>query len=126
MIAEFQATAVDLCVAAWLHDVLEDTATTREELQVLFGAEVQDLVWAVTGVGANRRERNANMYAKCRVLPRAVHLKLADRIANVRASHGTPDKLSMYRREMATFRRELGDWGLPAMWKALDRALWGL
>jgi hypothetical protein len=39
---------VDLKAAGWLHDTLEDTATTPEELDARFGTEVRRLVEAVT------------------------------------------------------------------------------
>ncbi len=32
------------CATAWLHDVLEDTLTTREVLESSFGGEVAELV----------------------------------------------------------------------------------
>src|SRR4051794_30356155 len=47
-----------LATAAWLHDIVEDTAATREDVAARFGDDVAALVWAVTGVGANRKERN--------------------------------------------------------------------
>ncbi|HEU4403965.1 MAG TPA: HD domain-containing protein [Polyangiaceae bacterium] len=111
-----------LGVAAWLHDVLEDTPTSRAELEGRFGAEVGALVWAVTGEGRNRRERARSMHEKIRAWPAAAPLKLADRIANVEASRARPDKLALYRAERESFRRALGALGDPAMWARLDRA----
>ncbi|AKV04311.1 GTP pyrophosphokinase [Labilithrix luteola] len=113
----------DLAVAAWLHDVLEDTATSREELRTRFGADVDELVWAVTGIGATRKERNASAYAKIRATPRAAYLKLADRIANVEAGRDRPDKLAMYRTEQHGFERALEGLGSEDMWNRLRRAL---
>lgn len=72
--------------AAWLHDVEEDTQTSRHVLQEQFGSVVEDMVWAVTGIGETRGERNASAYQKIAACPRAAALKLADRIANVEAS----------------------------------------
>lgn len=113
-----------LAIAAWLHDVVEDTGTTREEVRDRFGHEVAELVWAVTGTGANRKERNASAYAKIRAWPDAATLKLADRIANVEASAAdAPDKLAMYRREWPGFQDGLGGHGLPSLWDRLRRAL---
>jgi (p)ppGpp synthase/HD superfamily hydrolase len=109
-------------VAAWLHDVLEDTPTTRDELDGRFGDEVGALVWAVTGVGHDRRERARSMYEKIAARPAAAALKLADRIANVEASRGRPDKLAMYRGERDAFRRGLGGLGPAAMWARLEAA----
>jgi guanosine-3',5'-bis(diphosphate) 3'-pyrophosphohydrolase len=111
-----------LGVAAWLHDVIEDTPTSQAELEGHFGAEVAALVWAVTGEGRNRRERARSMYAKIGALPAAAPLKLADRIANVEASRSRPDKLALYRAEREGFRAALGAFGDPTMWARLERA----
>lgn len=112
-----------LAIASWLHDTIEDTATTREEVQAHFGIAVADLVWAVTGIGQNRKERNAHAYAKIRATPDAATLKLADRIANVEASANVPDKLAMYRKEWPGFRDALAGHGLPSLWERLKKAL---
>jgi len=112
-----------LGVAAWLHDVVEDTPVSRQEVETRFGSDVAELVWAVTGVGADRKERNATAYAKIRALPAAAILKLADRIANVEASRDVPKKLALYRAEWGAFRKALGDLGDPRMWARLERAI---
>lgn len=112
-----------LGVAAWLHDAVEDTGTTREEIAERFGAEVAALVWAVTGVGQSRKNRNASAYEKIRRTPGAAILKLADRIANVEASRSRLDKLRMYQQEAADFERALAGLGDERMWDRLRRAL---
>ncbi|MFO0590932.1 MAG: HD domain-containing protein [Polyangiaceae bacterium] len=112
-----------LAAAAWLHDVVEDTGTPREEVAARFGEHVASLVWAVTGVGSSRKERNADAYAKIRAFPEAATLKLADRIANVEASARAPDKLAMYRREHPGFEAALAGLGTPALWGRLRAAL---
>ena len=93
-----------LAVAAWLHDTIEDTRTTSENIRVLFGDEVAGLVWAVTGTGQNRRERIADAHAKIVAHPTAALLKLADRIANVEhcKTDGGP-LFKMYRSEQPEF-----------------------
>lgn len=89
---------------AWLHDTLEDTATTVTELADLFGVPVAAVVWCVSGVGKNRRERIVNIYDKIRAFPRAAILKTADRIANVEASaRSSPTLLAMYQQERDGF-----------------------
>jgi (p)ppGpp synthase/HD superfamily hydrolase len=114
----------DLAVAAWLHDAVEDTGVTREAVEAEFGASVAALVWAVTGVGANRKERSLAAYAKMQALPRAVTLKLADRIANSEASaRNNPRLHGIYRDELPAFRAALGAHGDAAMWARLERAL---
>ncbi|AUX23250.1 uncharacterized protein SOCEGT47_037730 [Sorangium cellulosum] len=112
-----------LGVAAWLHDTVEDTDTTPEEIAARFGEEVATLVWAVTGTGESRKERNRSAYEKIRKHPQAAILKLADRIANVEASREHPDKRAMYRDEHEAFERALAGLGDPRMWARLRAAL---
>lgn len=117
--------AGDLATAAWLHDTLEDTATTREEISALFGEDVAALVEAVTGRGVNRRARIADAYAKIEAMPEALYLKLADRIANVEASaRRKPDLLAMYKREQEGFEAMIWRAGMaraPLAQRMLDR-----
>ena len=119
--------AGELGVAAWLHDTLEDTSVVSNTLRTTYGKRVTDLVVAVTGYGETRAERNANAYAKMKLYPQAVKLKLADRIANVEASRKSASQIFlMYRKEHAGFREAL----LPLldeeksnhMWARLERA----
>lgn len=94
--------------AAWLHDVVEDTRDRNNEVRVrdieeIFGEDVALLVGAVTSEpGENRKVRNALTYPKIRAAgPRAVALKLADRIANVESGGRA---IGMYRKEHADFK----------------------
>lgn len=117
----------DVGVAAWLHDVLEDTDVAKAELDAAFGPEVTELVWAVTGVGDSRIECNEDWYRKVVAHPPAVVLKLADRIANVEASPGTR-WLAMYQAEHPEFRHRLGallagEAPVARMWARLDAAI---
>lgn len=112
-------------VAGWLHDTLEDTKATHRDIEG-FGEDVYRMVWAVTGEGKNRKERNADIYRKCAEYPRAVVLKLADRIANVENAQIRNPKLhAMYAREAHDFWAALGQHGDPRMWRRLDRAYQG-
>jgi (p)ppGpp synthase/HD superfamily hydrolase len=112
-----------IVTAAWLHDTLEDTSTTPEEISRAFGADVLAYVWAVTGEGRTRKDRNASVYQKLRANVSAVPLKLADRIANVEASKDDPKHLALYRSEHPGFREALGGLGPPEMWERLEKAL---
>ena len=120
--------------AAWLHDTIEDTGHTRKTIADAFGDDVAALVWAVTGVGVNRKARVADAYAKIVAHPEAVFLKLADRIANVESSARTrydADRLAMYRKEQPAFeamivRAKMADHGLVVrMLERLQSALRG-
>lgn len=95
--------------AGWLHDTIEDTSVTREEIEQAFGAEIGAIVWACTGIGENRKERNASIYAKLRELPPAQPVKLADRMANLHCSliEGRVNFQEMYIREHPDFRAAL-------------------
>lgn len=77
---------VDLLVAAILHDTVEDTTTTPEEIETLFGSEVRDLVMEVTddkSLPKAERKRLQVVHAADRS-QLAKQLKLADKICNVR------------------------------------------
>src|SRR5215510_1000930 len=98
-----------LLIAAWLHDTLEDTTLTRDEVETRFGNEVAELVWRVTDEpGATRKERKPATYRKTRENETAIVLKLADRIANVEASLESGGRLlHMYQREQSEFKLAL-------------------
>ena len=76
---------VDVLQAALLHDTIEDTATTSEELEALFGARVRDIVLEVSDdTSLPRRERKAQQIEHAPHLsPGAKVLKLADKTSNV-------------------------------------------
>lgn len=54
----------DVLVATALHDLLEDTDTTFDEIVERFGEEVATLVHCVTGEGSSRRERQRSIVEK--------------------------------------------------------------
>lgn len=94
--------------AAWLHDVLEDTDTSREDLLEYFPEDVVQLVEAVTNDFSikGRKERHKEVYPRIKALGHdAVILKFADRLANVTASlhNENFDKLKMYVDEWRDF-----------------------
>lgn len=126
---QFSITDDVMQVAAWLHDSVEDTDTTIEQVRERFGDEVAELVGAVTSEpGKNRKERNAATYPKVARLMRARVLKLADRIANVEHAWNTKNPiLFMYQREYRDFRGALRPetpWGIEVqMWNHLDKLL---
>ncbi len=112
----------EMFIAAWLHDVVEDTPTKLKEVEEMFGYRVGELVGAVTNEdGPNRKIRNALTYPKIRTVRGAVRLKLADRIANVESGGKLVD---MYKREYEDFHRALYTPGqYETMWKHLDNLL---
>lgn len=97
--------------AAWLHDVVEDVeGVGLFEIRERFGGRVARLVDLVTDEpGKNRKERKAKTYdklAKGDYWARTI--KLADRIANMKASIENPGLAKMYRKEFPEFIRRLG------------------
>lgn len=112
-----------MIAAAYLHDVVEDTGYTHEDILGLFGPTVADIVTAVTNEpGVNRKERSLKTYPKIRANKLAVMVKLADRIANIENCIVTDnDRLDMYRKEHAAFKEALQDsYMYVNMWKWLD------
>lgn len=79
----------EMRMAALLHDVIEDTGVTRQDLERIFGIEVAALVGDVTNVAkpedGDRAARHAiNKAHLQRALPRAKTIKLADIISNIK------------------------------------------
>jgi hypothetical protein len=98
----------DILAAAYLHDSIEDTVVTREDIEKFINPRVAELVWRVTDEpGDNRKERKAKTYPKIAADPEAVALKLADRLANVSYSTENYSKLKMYIGEHHDFMRGL-------------------
>jgi guanosine-3',5'-bis(diphosphate) 3'-pyrophosphohydrolase len=91
---------VTTVTAGLLHDVLEDTAATKEELEREFGKEIADLVDGVTKLGklafSSREERQAENFRKMLVAMardlRVLMIKLADRLHNMRTLDYLPSE----------------------------------
>ncbi len=76
-----------MLAAAWMHDVLEDTPATVEEMRRTFGQEVTSLVEMLTNVSrpedGNRAKRKAiDLAHLAKASPEAKTIKLADIIDN--------------------------------------------
>ncbi len=94
-------TDVTAIVAALLHDTLEDTVATPEELESEFGKDVVHLVDGVTKIGKitfkSHEEKQAENFRKMLLSMaddiRVVLIKLADRLHNMRTlEHLSPAK----------------------------------
>ncbi len=78
--------------AAILHDTIEDTQTTPEELDEVFGSEVSRVVQEVTddkSLPKAERKRLQAVHAS-QLSERARQIKIADKIANVQSVTQTP------------------------------------
>lgn len=79
-------------MAAFLHDILEDTDTKPEEIEEKFGKDVLTLVQGVTKLGKlqfkSKEERQAENFRRLFIAMandiRVIFLKLADRLHNMR------------------------------------------
>lgn len=103
------ALAVQMAI---LHDTLEDTATTFEELHIIFGAEVAMGVQALTKNKelTSKRESMEDSLNRINALSKEVGMvKLADRITNLQPppSHWNTDKIIKYREEAMLIAEEL-------------------
>jgi guanosine-3',5'-bis(diphosphate) 3'-pyrophosphohydrolase len=90
-----------LC-AALLHDTIEDTETTPEELQALFGQRICDIVLEVTDdkglIKSERKRMQIENAAQASV--EAKRVKLADKTANLRdIANSPPTGWSLQRRQ---------------------------
>jgi GTP pyrophosphokinase len=90
---------VPTVVTGLLHDSIEDTLTTLDELRSIFGDEVADLVEGVTKIGKisfrTSEERQAENFRKMLLAMardlRVIMVKLADRLHNMRTLDFQPE-----------------------------------
>lgn len=91
ILSEIHADSDTIC-AALLHDVLEDTNATKEEIEILFNKDIANLVDGVTKIAkmnfSSKKEQNlANtrkIITSLKTDVRIIIIKLADRLHNMR------------------------------------------
>jgi GTP pyrophosphokinase len=99
ILAEMRLDETSIAVGL-LHDVLEDTLTTKETLQEIFGDDVAELVDGVTKISryayVSREEQQAETFRKMLLAMvsdlRVVLVKLADRLHNMRTLQFLPEE----------------------------------
>ncbi|WP_342327773.1 HD domain-containing protein [Pedobacter sp. FW305-3-2-15-E-R2A2] len=96
---------------ALLHDTLEDTETTFEEIAIAFGVEVAEGVLALTKDDKlPKAEKMQDSLRRIKILQKEVWaVKLADRITNLQVppSHWNTAKKTEYRNEAIQLLEEL-------------------
>jgi GTP diphosphokinase / guanosine-3',5'-bis(diphosphate) 3'-diphosphatase len=101
-----------MIAAGFLHDIVEDTEVTPEEIENLFGSEVRHLVEGVTKLSkfnfSSKTERQAEnfrrMFLSMAQDIRVIVVKLADRLHNMRTLEHLADEK---RRRIARETREI-------------------
>ncbi|MBL1211170.1 bifunctional (p)ppGpp synthetase/guanosine-3',5'-bis(diphosphate) 3'-pyrophosphohydrolase [Geminocystis sp. GBBB08] len=113
----------EMIAAGFLHDVVEDTDITPDEIEALFGANVRQLVEAVTKLSkynfSSKTERQAENFRRMFVAMaqdiRVIVVKLADRLHNMRTLEFlSPEKQVLIAEEtkeiFAPLANRLGIW----------------
>jgi guanosine-3',5'-bis(diphosphate) 3'-pyrophosphohydrolase len=103
---------IDILIAAILHDTVEDTGTTKDDLVKRFGERVAGFVMEVTDdktlPKAERKLKQIEHAAH--LTPEAKQVKLADKISNITdITNSPPADWTMER------RREYIDWGVEVV-----------
>lgn len=107
ILAQLKLDDASVC-AGLLHDTVEDTLATLEEVQELFGKDIADIVDGVTKLGMVKfntaEEKLAENFRKMLVAMsrdiRVLLVKLADRLHNMRTlEHMKPDRQEAIARE---------------------------
>ncbi len=126
----------DTVSAGLLHDTLEDTDTTEEEIATIFGKEVGEMVQAVTKISRITDEKSIQeaetikkmFFAMSKDL-RVILIKLADKLHNMRTIEGlSPERKRAFAEDcldifapiadslgMQTIKSELEDLSLKAL-----------
>lgn len=124
-----------LNIVSWLHDILEDTGVTADDLLDKFGPLVAATVEIITDPSdaPNRRQKKAIMNNRLRLVDVstiigrcALIVKAADRLANIRFSELSQNegKLKMYRKEHDAFQESVWRPDIcPHLWDPMKRGL---
>jgi guanosine-3',5'-bis(diphosphate) 3'-pyrophosphohydrolase len=105
---EAHITDLNVICGALLHDTVEDTETTAEELVLEFGQEISDIVMEVTDdktIEDKQKRKQLQIEHAAHISAPAKLIKLADKISNLRdVANDPPANWNLER------RREYFDW----------------
>lgn len=105
----YQSIVIDAC---WLHDTIEDTRMTYNDIRAVANPTVADIVYAVTNEkGKTRKDRaNEKYYEGIKKCDFASFVKLCDRLANAKYSADTDSRMKqVYLTENESFINSLID-----------------
>ena len=112
--------------ACWLHDSIEDTRQTYNDVISKTSTQVAEIVYALTNEkGKTRKERASDKYYEgIRNTEFAIFVKMCDRIANVEYSLSKgSNMIDMYKKENPYFISKIYDEKYDEMFKYLVNSL---
>lgn len=101
---------VNTYIGSLLHDILEDTHLTYNDIRNIFGLDVAEIVFACTELkGRNRKERHGQEYLQgLKDNKLGLFVKLCDIIANMERGKITSSRmLNTYQKEYPNIKKEL-------------------
>lgn len=114
----------EVLVACWVHDILEDTHETYNDIKKVLGEVAAEYSFALQNEkGRNRAERaNAKYYAGIKNYRHATFIKLCDRIFNTRYSKEKGSSMfGKYKSEFPEFKSKLYDGRYQELWNELEK-----
>lgn len=112
--------------SCYVHDVIEDTRQTYNDVKDECGIEIAEIAYALTNEkGKNRKERaNEKYYVGIINTPYARFIKICDRLANISYSKSkNSSMLNKYRKESQDFKNYLYIEEYDEMFRELDNLL---
>ena len=118
----------EILAAAYLHDVLEDTAVCREELVERFGEPVTRLVEELTSMdypGRTFEQKHRDLAEEARGMSdRAKMIKLADRMHNLYTMGAWPlERQRRYAQATRNLLDALKPWPLPDLGRRIEERI---
>lgn len=117
---------IDIAIcAAWLHDIIEDTGLTFNNVKKIAGNRIATLACNLTNNihGKTRDERaNDDYYTRVKSDELSLFVKIADRLANMFHSlnYGNNGMFKTYKKELPHFKEQLYNGMYDEMWDMLE------